>query len=43
MAIGYSQTKVTYFIDHQKTEEARQNVAKNVKPVIYKKDQTCYR
>ena len=40
MAIGYSQTKATYFIDHQKTEEARQSIAKNIKPVIYKKDQT---
>lgn len=40
MAIGYSQTKATYFIDHEKTEEARQNITKNVTPVIYKKDQT---
>ncbi|MEG1257037.1 HDIG domain-containing metalloprotein [Clostridium sp.] len=40
MAIGHSQTKATYFVDHEKTEEARQNVAKNVTPVIYKKDQT---
>jgi putative nucleotidyltransferase with HDIG domain len=40
MAIGYSQTKATYFIDHEKTEEARQNVRKNVTPVTYKKDQT---
>lgn len=40
MAIGYSQTKATYFVDHEKTEEARQNITKNVKPVIYKKDQT---
>lgn len=40
MTIGYSQTKATYFIDHEKTEEARQNVTKNVTPVIYKKDQT---
>lgn len=40
MAIGYSQTKATYFVDHEKTEEARQNITKNVTPVIYKKDQT---
>ncbi|GAA0768150.1 HDIG domain-containing metalloprotein [Clostridium subterminale] len=40
MAIGYSQTKATYFIDHEKTEEARRNVTKNVTPVTYKKDQT---
>lgn len=40
MAIGYSQTKATYFVDHEKTEEARQNITKNVIPVIYKKDQT---
>ncbi|WP_346912980.1 HDIG domain-containing metalloprotein [Clostridium sp.] len=40
MAIGYSQTKATYFIDHEKTEETRRNVTKNVAPVTYKKDQT---
>ncbi|MEW8992841.1 HD family phosphohydrolase [Clostridium sp.] len=40
MAIGYSQTKTTYFIDHEKTEETRRNVTKNVTPVTYKKDQT---
>ncbi len=40
MSIGYSQVKTTYFIDHKKTEESRQEVIKNVKPVIIKKDQT---
>ncbi|MEG0772395.1 HDIG domain-containing metalloprotein [Clostridium sp.] len=40
MAIGYTQVKPNYFIDHKKTEELRQEVTKNVKPVIIKKDQT---
>ncbi len=39
-SIGHTQTKASFFIDHVKTEEARQNVIKGVSPVIYKKDQT---
>lgn len=39
-AIGHTQTKASYFIDHTKTEEARQAAIKSVMPVIYKKDQT---
>lgn len=39
MAIGYTQVKPNYFIDHAKTEELRQEATKNVKPVIIKKDQ----
>lgn len=40
MAIGYTQVKPNYFIDHEKTEELRQEASKGVKPVIIKKDQT---
>jgi cyclic-di-AMP phosphodiesterase PgpH len=40
MAIGYTQIKPNYFIDHEKTEELRQEATKSVKPVIIKKDQT---
>lgn len=39
-AIGHSQLKANYFLDHAKTEEARQSVIKSITPVIYKKDQT---
>lgn len=39
-AIGHTQTKASYFVDHTKTEEQRQSVIKGVSPVIYKKDQT---
>jgi len=38
-AIGYTQVKPNYFIDHEKTEQLRQDVIKNVTPVIIKKDQ----
>lgn len=40
IAIGDTQIKTTYFLDEEKTEEARQNAIKNVTPVMYKKDQT---
>lgn len=40
MAIGYTQVKPNYFIDHEKTEELRQEASKGVKPVVIKKDQT---
>lgn len=39
-SIGHFQTKANFFIDHTKTEEARQVVIKSVTPVVYKKDQT---
>lgn len=39
-SIGHTQTKASYFIDHVKTEEERQNVIKGVSPVLYKKEQT---
>lgn len=39
-SIGHIQTKASYFIDHAKTEEARQTAIKSVTPVVYKKDQT---
>lgn len=39
MAIGYTQVKPNYFIDHEKTEQLRQEASKDVKPVIIKKDQ----
>lgn len=38
-AIGYTQVKPNYFIDHEKTEQLRQDVIKNITPVIIKKDQ----
>ncbi|MDU1411496.1 MAG: HDIG domain-containing protein [Clostridium sp.] len=40
IAIGQSQTKATYFVDEEKTTEAKENAVKGVSPVIYKKDQT---
>lgn len=39
-SIGHLQTKASSFIDHTKTEEARQAAIKSVTPVMYKKDQT---
>lgn len=40
ISIGHSQIKATYYIDEEKTEEAKENAIKNISPVMYKKDQT---